>query len=515
MQKSTTLILLAASMAFTANAAEFDEPIYETPEGESVLLSRSSLAYTAMLGDIVADLKDYGSIVEMITTPEGEVYLSNPISQYPLQTWIKGTVDGDKLTIKGPQPVYSEWNDDDELVYYYAVPMEFDQERGWFFPRPDMTMTFDIVDGGLKETVNTTLLGLCLEVESYDEDGKFTGLTYTWTGYGDYRIDMQRPTAVPQAAPEGLEIQSWAMSSELGNRFVNVAIGENEIYIQGIDADVPEAWVKGELSGDMLTIEPTFLGPNFSTLHFDYAIGGYVEEIWDDEYEEMSYSVDFVPEIVFTYNAEERSLFLENNIVFNHTDDLNVANFNIYLQTASIMYQNRNPEAAPATPIPYWLEDYGLGQVFEFDVPDTDVDGCMLDTNRLYYNIFVNGELLTLTTDIYWDHEEDMIDIPYNFESYDIFISGTWHSVYLYEEPINTLGVRSVYINENDEKVYSDIATIVTETSVNKVADTREVASRAYFDFQGRRIAEPEQGLYIVRTTYTDGTSSVAKTVRR
>lgn len=513
MRKHTTFMLLAAAMAFNSTAAEFDEPIYDRPEGESVLLSRSSLAYTAMLGDIVADLKDYGSIVEMVTTPEGEVYLSNPISQYPTQTWIKGTVEGDKLVIKGPQPVYAEWNDDYELEYYYVVPMEFDQDRGWFYPRPDMTMTFDIVDGGLKETVNTTLLGLCLEVESHDEDGNFNGLTYTWTGYGDYRIDMQRPTGVKVEAPENMEIQSWAMSTETGNRFVNVAVGEEEIYIQGIDAGVPDTWVKGKLDGDMLSIEPTFLGPNFEELHFDYAVGGYVEEMWDDYYEEFSYSVDFLPEIVFTYNAEENSLFLENNIIFNHTNDLSVANFNTYLQTATISYQNRNPEAAPATPIPYWLTDYGMGQVFECEIPDTDVDGCMLDTDRLYYNIFVNGELLTMTTDIYWNLEEEMTDIPYNFESYDVYTAGTWHSVYLYDDPINTIGVRSVYVNENGDKVYSDIATMVTETSVDKVISDREVAGRAYYDMQGRRVAAPSPGLYIERTTYTDGTSSVAKKV--
>ena len=79
--------------------------------------------------------------------------------------------------------------------------------------------------------------------------------------------------------------------------------------------------------------------------------------------------------------------------------------------------------------------------------------------------------------------------------------------------------IRSIFstcrlvINENGDKIYSDIATMETETSVDKVTSDREVAGRAYYDMQGRRVAAPSPGLYIERTTYTDGTSSVAKKV--
>lgn len=53
-----------------------------------------------------------------------------------------------------------------------------------------------------------------------------------------------------------------------------------------------------------------------------------------------------------------------------------------------------------------------------------------------------------------------------------------------------------------------------TTSSVDEEVATSEILSVEYIDLQGRRVAEPQRGeVYIVKTTYVDGTSSVAKKI--
>ena len=106
--------------------------------------------------------------------------------------------------------------------------------------------------------------------------------------------------------------------------------------------------------------------------------------------------------------------------------------------------------------------------------------------------------------------------IPYNFYDYfDFDAQGYRHTFYYYSDGLETIGIQAVYKNEED-KLYASDVSVFPVASVKVIEnESKTVTDVTYYDLQGRKVANPEAGLYIVRTAYADGTVSTRKTVIR
>jgi hypothetical protein len=51
--------------------------------------------------------------------------------------------------------------------------------------------------------------------------------------------------------------------------------------------------------------------------------------------------------------------------------------------------------------------------------------------------------------------------------------------------------------------------------SVTSVSKNKEVVSTEYYTLTGQRVIEPEQGLYICKQVYADGSSAAVKRIIR
>lgn len=89
-------------------------------------------------------------------------------------------------------------------------------------------------------------------------------------------------------------------------------------------------------------------------------------------------------------------------------------------------------------------------------------------------------------------------------------MEGEDHTVYLYGDTGYEVGVRSVYINENGEALYSAIVTTET-SSIASVDSGKEVVSETWHDLQGRQISRPASGIAIRTAVYSDGSVSHKK----
>ena len=158
--------------------------------------------------------------------------------------------------------------------------------------------------------------------------------------------------------------------------------------------------------------------------------------------------------------------------------------------------------------------------VLHFTIPTEDVDGFMINENKLYYNIYLDGEVFTFDPETYIGLSTAMTDIPYKFEdniNFDIYMSNGRHTVYLYTTEFATVGVQSIY-TAGGEVNRSDIAYVtnpLNPSGVDEVATGKQVSDTRYYDLTGRELpSAPATGLYLQRVDYSDGSSTTIKVLK-
>lgn len=487
------------------------DPVWEAPDGELTMLDRECEAWNTEAFN-AEHSHIYGSISQMVEAEDGSIWLYHMVSEYPVGTWIKAERDGNQIKIVGAQYLYPEYDYDEEIIYMlYVVPMKkvIEGDTGTYVATDDMTYTFNVAeDGTLTSADPELLLGLCVE-NPYNEG------EWVWKGFGDYNITMRPVTAENTGLPEGLTAEDWVWQSPGETAaFVGVAIQDNDIYISGLDRDLPDTWVKGTIANGKATFPSgQYLGPDFETFYYHYLCGCKLTQRADPETGEFNTYAEMTDNIVFTYDAEKKLLTLEGEYMTNGSAT-QLCPLSGYGEV-TVMLQKRNPLAAPAAPFDLLLRsDYGAYAI-DFQIPNVDVDDNIIKTSNLYYEITADDQVVTFT--LYtpdWDSYTTEL-VPYSYDDQmDFWAQESYRSVYIYaDEPQKSVSVRSVYINENGDKLYSEPC-VYEVSGVENVTANRQPVSTQWFDLQGRPATDSARGISIRVTTYSDGSVSRSKVVR-
>lgn len=492
-----------------------DEVIYETPEGEETLLSRScdgfiTLAFEATHSNIL------GSVVRMVTAEDGTVYLNHIASEYPVATWVKATREGNTLIISGVQAIYSDYDwETEEEVAIYVVPMEVvidENQRGTFVATDDLEYRFNIgEDGSLTAADPNLLLGVCVHSADPEATGKDE---WVWAGFGDRDIKMTPVTDTVITPPDGMETAEWVFSDSYGSSSATVGFSGDEVYVKGMATTMPEAWVKGIVSGDKVTFPSgQYLGVDNEIYYLSYFCGAEFTTETDEEGEEVL-KASLADASVFSYDGEKNAMTSDNGFVINSTAD---RLFPLYAyDEVTVALQQRNPDAAPAAPynLVYSADDWNTS--IWFQVPNTDVDGNLLHTDRLYYEVIIDGavKVFDLFDEATKEYNTTTL-VPYAYTDWtDFWVDRADHIVNLYDEVKESVAVRSVYVDEDGRELRSEEA-IEYMAGIDGVATGGEVASERWYDFTGRATARPESGIAIRVVTLTDGTVKAYKTILR
>lgn len=499
------------------------EIIFEVPAGEESLFSRNC---TEFMNDYEGLHRNdiMGSVVRQVyDAADGTLYFANPLSDFTLLSYLKGSYDADgSIVIEGPQFIYDEYDDwTDEYVKMYMLPMKLvvdDSGRATYIANDDMKYVLKKTDSGYEAADPELLLGLAAYGELADIDGNPTGQTgYAWLGYGDRDIKLTpRQGSNGVTPPDGAVMDKWLFHDPYEDALINIAIDGDDMYIQGIDRGVKDAWVKGKISDGKVTIPSgSYIGINGDIAYYSYLWGSTLEY---DEDLEIMVGGSPTEETVFDYDAEGKRLTLRDGYAICSMPD------DYYLLTlyeeVSIYKQNRNIETPPANPcdlevVPY--DEYYEAGTMSFNIPTVDDDGCVLDTDRLYYRIYLNGEAYTFTPDEYpyLGLSEVMVNVPFGlYDNYSIFCSGTYHDLFFSSElPAEGCGVQSVYINEEGKELCSEIVTS-SDSGIHSAETLREEASRTYYNLQGYAVDPTCDGPVICRIVYSDGTVKTVKSMR-
>ena len=324
-------------------------------------------------------------------------------------------------------------------------------------------------------------------------------------------IDIMTAAFVPIAveAPEGLETATYtfdAKAVEAGHEEkgaeayslqIPVGFDGNDAYIQGLAADEPELWVKATKNeaGQYVIPANQYMG----TIEF-----------WGWDFDYFFTAVDAngnMVDVVLDYDAEAGKFSTAQTLVLNGA----LAELEPYLTFTDVTITKFVEVAAtPANPA---VEAFGLSSTgdpcADFVIPATGTNGEVLNTGKLFYIVWVekDGEQKPYTFaagPYYRDFEEDVTEVPYNFDGYDFYKGG--ERVYFEEDVTEfsswtNVGIQSIYYGggevnktnvvwkENGE--YSDPTGI---SSIN--ADNGKAA--VIFNIAGQRLSTPQKGLNII-----------------
>ncbi len=242
-------------LAKMAKAASDFNVMMETPAGEMKRYARSAdgagfYLYTGDDGKTKIGAKKQSGSIKIVSDADGQtVYIKGIISQLPDVGWVKGTRNGNTITVETGQDLLYLKNYDCSL----KLSMMNINSEGTKFEKDDAVKNVTLtIDGGnitLNGTSEQTILG-CY----YSDDD-------TWTGYGDWNSSFSEIEEVAVTPESGVYMKPYLLTADqidekadpVKNTPIKVGINGNDIYVQGLFRNIPEGYVKGVKSGNTVT----------------------------------------------------------------------------------------------------------------------------------------------------------------------------------------------------------------------------------------------------------------------
>ena len=507
---------IASTTGTTATAPIIDAQ----PEGKlHANLYFSGESFVDMMG-YEAQLPFDGIWGKIVEAPDNKtIYINNPIGAYYSDAWIKGErTTGDTIEVKLPQQFVHEEYDgmSTDAWLYKLVPVKVEQDGETYTTfKPDSTsQTVKYVwRNDSIVLVNTTqdskLLGMCTEAGE-------------WYGYGDYiqqyTVFAQQPVA-PKDETKATQMSiTYDDSGQMYGRVKKAVREGNDIYIAGLNENIPSGWAKGTISGN----KATFSGHQYMGLDTVTASYAFFEPVshsmvWDSEIGDSIESLTLADAITFAYDADKGTLSTDSTFVanqgykmFNQVFTYDGATIEPWTEKAA------TPLAVDASTMSYmpFSEEYGYG-LLAFAPSEFDADGYILDANKLYYSIYLDDDVLTIDPDDYTLFPYETTEIPFTYSDMLDFVNyaGMWQ-VYTFVTGIDRIGVQMIY--KGGGEVRKSAITYISATeedpsAVSNVAQTGKVAGVTYTDLSGRRVSRPGKGLFIQTTRLADGTITTSK----
>ena len=467
------------------------------------------------------EYEDQSSASQFVYTDDNEVYIRDILPNSGFGTYVKGVKNGDKIEISLPQTVYFY----DDYGYGFKLCMmekevEVDEE-GYesvgFNITDASSVTLSVAEDG-SAVVDGLENGLALSLAYTDDD--------TWAGCAATKLSFTPFYEKVVEAPEDIEVSEnfWIFSEGDYGRFVSWAQGYDEVYFKGICSAMPDSWVKGTMEYDYDNAQAVISIPQNQLV--GVAIGQYIYiKCARYIYNEEGYLVDLeiMPD---DYKYELVWDFEENTIAAKDPDVSLVFNAALdriyyldYYTDLRLTHQD-DMSGTPVNPTDLTFldryEDYECG-MFLFTVPAVSTEGDFLDTNSLYYVVYVDGEEWEFDAEEYM-LPESIVEVPWDMSMYYIYNQGgASREIDFLVEGISTLGVQSIYRYEGEE-TRSEIVTINVDapdiddpSAVAAIGEGKKVADVKYYDLSGRQVASPAAGIFVKRVTFEDGSVATFK----
>ncbi|MDE6553221.1 MAG: hypothetical protein K2K98_09740 [Muribaculaceae bacterium] len=499
-------ILLVVFAWFACICAQAQtEIITATPEGTlyPTVLGSSQKTYLTTQGGFGA-FSDNSGYRSSIVIDGDDMYIHNIIREYPgIDSWVKGHfVSADVVEFEFPQPVavdpksgnvlYAamlkavQTNSGIDLVADTEAPvlrLKSNEERSKFSQI-------------MPETDNSTLSVYSGMIGLVDAKGSFKS-------YAEQNVSYTIWNELPLTPSPNLETQSYTASyldswNDSLKRFVKVGVDGEELWICGLCDALPDAWIKGSIQADGSVIFNTdqYLGVANDYLYFMCCA--------------QKNGRDFSMTETMTMKAVEGGYEADGPILFNLGCSRVFLGIAVNELKLTVVATSDPIPVNPEFGDPEWSDSEGMGIADVLILPE-DVNGQALDPENLYYRVFFDGELVALEYD---EAGNPITELKYGKESDLILFAYDWHFI-LFLEPLKSIGVQSVYKVDGNEYCSEVVTFDFPQSSVSAPSvDSKQPVGVSYYSIDGAPLSAPA-GICISKTTYSDGSVSVAKIMKR
>ena len=426
--------------------------ISEQPEGTQTNYNRSGLAYvSSMFG--VYDTEVSGAVGTVVFGADNKVYFKDIVSQVHANVWVVGTISGNTITIELPQTV---WDSGEGYCLEVAKMTYADQ---WYERAANQTvkLNYNAETGAITTPAGNMKTGYDIIGLSYDDDN-------SWAGYGDWNITYAKVTDELVAAPAGLTTESYSLTADGYNgSLVQVGFDGDDVYVQGIDKNLPDNWVKGTISDGKVTFKGgQYVGADEVSGYHQYLMAATAEELYDEDWDEYYTEYTLTDgDITFDYNADTKTLSNSNLFLLNAGKEtvnfLNVFDKAVIAPFTEVAAEPAAPEVELSEGgYAYFTYGYGWGSIY-FDLKTSDINGNYTLPEKTSYRFWVkvNGEVkpLTLSWYDYMYQEEPLVsEIPHSYsDGWDIGVSDTNGYLYYYVIGPEAYGVQAIYRGGGEE----------------------------------------------------------------
>lgn len=528
--------------------------IDEQPEGtlHSALFRSGNYTY-AFWGYLFSSTYSYGLGTYVVA--DDAIYLKNPFHGYSTDTWLKlDKVDDENYVAHLPQAIMSAYYEDEDTTYiYYAARMVYDEEALYVADSTSQDVAFTYKNGVLAQTDTT--------VEDYYGDPlagiSLTDKDFGLYGYVDNAIKIEPNTEVKTELPATATIspykitstnyteyiypdepESNSVDSASTTNLINIAFDGNDVYINNPSTNDSTSWIKGTIADGKATFLPQYIGADEEDGYHVWFKPATFTLVTDSTYLEDYGDIDIyryyeeADKLELTYDADAKTLAAPEgtSLIINARPD-RISYLDTFDEIDLKPWQE--VAATPADPVinsvGEYFNDYGYSYV-SFNIPNTDVDGNLLNVDKLYYNVFTSDDTenpYALTEDEGYEgfNNPDPVNIPYSYnDGWDVMADGASHSLYFYFDTndIDSVGIQSYYTgggetNKSNLVWFSLLEQHGTTDGISSLEGNNSgVKSVSYYDISGRQISAPKQaGIFVKETTYADGTKTSVKILKR
>ena len=307
MSSSFGLLCDGLSVATAQDVPDDFSLIENQPEGELRIYTRSGGLIREVEKEVVDENDPYELVeltqdgtVNIVFADNNKVYIQQPTSWLTIyDAWVEGTLSDDGTTITVPLGQYTAYTRSFNMATQLWLFNYVEELDSYVRDEETTEITYSIDADGtirLNGTSQTHILGLCQR--AFGET--FYYLDYEWLQDGDFESVY---TPVPDdrvVLPPGLEQQEiyfhTVMFDGVGlspfNRIGHLAFDGDDVYLNGFNSLLPNAWIKGHRDGDNLVFaSDQFLGSYADLIYFK---GGTMQG-------QELVSTD----LVFTYNGRD------------------------------------------------------------------------------------------------------------------------------------------------------------------------------------------------------------------
>lgn len=516
---------VASAQAFEQSPRSNGYAKLAAPSGEHRTYTRSSYYFYVMLSISIGNADSYAT--DIIYTDNAEVYIKAPLSydKMPSDTYIKGELKEDIITVKLPQTYTSI--DGSEYVLNrleYKITDE-EQQKGMYYVADNNQITFTIQQDGTVKMEESYIFSDEIDLPDF-----ILGMTDTagnWTGFGDFNQVYTPFSDTITTMPADADTQKMLIHFDQYAADVrNVGIKDGKVFIPGFNPYCPEACIVGEIDGANLSFKAgQYVGVDDYFKSFAYFWAGKYE-MGINEYTGLE-TMQLVakPSLDATWDANNKTFTSKGVLIVNLGND-ELAYINLLNDVYSTDYNSEAEPARPMAPVFDVVNEYNPDEYYKYGsvrflLPMIDVNGNLLDTSKLYYKFFIDGVPYEFKTSEYEELKENMIEIPWNFTDtdsyggYDFKTNNITHIVYFYDPSMKMLdhmALQQYYKIDNDNILASDMTYYGKPSAVNEIhVEDNNIVSTQYFNLQGVNVANPSAGIYIKVTRSADGKMNTTK----